>query len=111
MQSLNCLVFDAMPPVQFLAQMLSESGAKIYLVKNDDSLEFTVQAFSYKIHNELNCNLKTEKGLYTVKNLLNSVDIVIESFRPGVMERLGLGPSDVHAINPNIVYVRLSGYG
>ncbi len=37
--------------------------------------------------------------------------ILIESFRPGVMERLGIGPKDIHAVNPQIVYVRLSGYG
>lgn len=39
------------------------------------------------------------------------MDVLVESFRPGVMERLGLGPEVVFKINPNIVYVRLSGYG
>ena len=39
------------------------------------------------------------------------MDIVIESFRPGVMERLGLGPNAVHLVNPEKIYVRLSGYG
>ncbi len=39
------------------------------------------------------------------------MDIVIESYRPGVMERLGLGPNVVHSKSPNIIYVRLSGYG
>ena len=37
--------------------------------------------------------------------------VVVESFRPGVMERFGLGPEVMHAINSNIVYVRVSGYG
>ena len=43
--------------------------------------------------------------------MLKDMDIVIESFRPGVMERLKLGPSEIHKINPQIIYVRLSGYG
>jgi crotonobetainyl-CoA:carnitine CoA-transferase CaiB-like acyl-CoA transferase len=39
------------------------------------------------------------------------VDVLMESFRPGVMEKLGLSPEVVHDINPKAVYVRLSGYG
>ena len=45
------------------------------------------------------------------KEFLPRVNIVLESFRPGVMERLGLAPDLIHAINPNIIYVRLSAYG
>jgi alpha-methylacyl-CoA racemase len=46
-----------------------------------------------------------------MQQVIPNVDILIESFRPGVMERLELGPSNVHAINPNLIYVRVSGYG
>ena len=43
--------------------------------------------------------------------MVKSMDVVVESFRPGVMERLGLGPKEIHEANPNTIYVRLSGYG
>ena len=39
------------------------------------------------------------------------MDLLIESYRPGVMERLGLSPTEVHAINPKLVYCRLTGFG
>jgi alpha-methylacyl-CoA racemase len=39
------------------------------------------------------------------------VDIILESFRPGVMEKLGLSPAEVHNINPRVIYARVSGYG
>lgn len=40
-----------------------------------------------------------------------SIDIILESYRPGVMEKLGLSPEEVHKIKPSIIYARLSGYG
>jgi len=43
--------------------------------------------------------------------MVKTMDVFLESFRPGVMERLGLGPTEVHKVNPKIIYVRLSGYG
>jgi alpha-methylacyl-CoA racemase len=43
--------------------------------------------------------------------VLPHVDVVLESYRPGVMERLGLGPEVCHDVNPNLIFVRLSGYG
>lgn len=48
---------------------------------------------------------------FILKKVIPQIDILIESFRPGVMERLQLGPSEVHAINPNLIYVRISGFG
>lgn len=47
--SLNVLVFDAMPPVQFLTKMLADSGANIYEITNDGKLELTIKAFHYKV--------------------------------------------------------------
>lgn len=48
---------------------------------------------------------------FILKKVIPKIDILIESFRPGVMEKLELGPHDIHAINPNIIYVRVSGFG
>ncbi len=45
------------------------------------------------------------------KDLIPQIDIIFESFRPGVMESVELGPEDIHAINPKVIYVRISGFG
>ncbi len=56
-------------------------------------------------------NLKDPKGVEAVLRLAEKADVLIEPFRPGVMERLGLGPDVACARNPRLVYARLTGYG
>jgi crotonobetainyl-CoA:carnitine CoA-transferase CaiB-like acyl-CoA transferase len=56
-------------------------------------------------------NLKTDKGRRIVRSLVEQADVVIENFRPGVLEGWGLGWNDLSAINPGLVLVRISGYG
>jgi alpha-methylacyl-CoA racemase len=56
-------------------------------------------------------DLKAERGREAVRGLAERADALIEGFRPGVMERLGLGPADLHARNPRLVYGRMTGYG
>ena len=59
----------------------------------------------------ISVNLKTEEGRALVKELLLSADIVIENFRPGVMENWGLDPETLRKQNPKLIYARISGYG
>ena len=56
-------------------------------------------------------DLKTEQGVELVRRLIDGADVVIENFRPGVVENWGLGPDDFRASNPGLVYARISGYG
>jgi len=56
-------------------------------------------------------NLKSERGLALVKDLAKSADIVIENFAPGAIERLGLSYDAVRAVNPNIIYAQVKGFG
>ena len=56
-------------------------------------------------------DLKTEAGIALVKQLIDSADIVIENFRPGVVENWGIGPDEFKQSNPKLVYARISGYG
>jgi alpha-methylacyl-CoA racemase len=56
-------------------------------------------------------NLKNEAGLAIVRRMLEKSDVLIESYRPGVMESLGLGPDQVRASNPGLIYGRLTGWG
>jgi crotonobetainyl-CoA:carnitine CoA-transferase CaiB-like acyl-CoA transferase len=56
-------------------------------------------------------NLREPEGQRIALELAASADIVLENFRPGTMEKWGLGPEDVHARNPRVIYARVSGYG
>jgi len=56
-------------------------------------------------------DLKTERGRELVRELLKTADAVVENFRPGVIEKWGLGPEDLKPYNPGLIYARISGYG
>jgi crotonobetainyl-CoA:carnitine CoA-transferase CaiB-like acyl-CoA transferase len=56
-------------------------------------------------------NLKTEEGQQLVRDLCQHCDVLVENFRPGQMERWGLGPDTIKALNPDLIYTRISGYG
>jgi formyl-CoA transferase len=56
-------------------------------------------------------NLKTEKGRELLREMVARADILVENFAPGVMDRLGVGPADLHKINPRLIYGSSSGYG
>ena len=56
-------------------------------------------------------DLKCGRGIELVRQLIDKADVVIENFRPGVVEKWGLGPADFKESNPGLVYARISGYG
>lgn len=56
-------------------------------------------------------NLRTAAGREVVKKLMSDADVVIENFKPGTMEKWGLGPADFKTLNPNLIFARISGYG
>ena len=59
----------------------------------------------------ITANLRTEQGRALVRDIAERSDVLIENFRPGVMEKWGLGPEDIRAVNPGLIYTRISGYG
>lgn len=56
-------------------------------------------------------DLKSEEGLALVKDLAARCDVLVENYRPGVMERLGLGWEELHKLNPRLIYCSISGFG
>lgn len=56
-------------------------------------------------------DLKSDDGLAAARELIAASDVLVENFRPGVLERLGLAPEELHGLNPRLVVVRISGYG
>jgi crotonobetainyl-CoA:carnitine CoA-transferase CaiB-like acyl-CoA transferase len=75
---------------------------------NDHSLWWSILARNKR---SVTLNLRTERGQRLAGDLAAAADVIVENFRPGTMEKWGLGPGDVHARNPRAVYARVSGYG
>ena len=111
------------------SMMLADMGAEVIKIESldgDHARQFhTVSGTSSSLGEGLNAyfeslnrqkksvalDLKTEKGVEVLKNLVTKSDVFVQNFRHGVAERLGLGYEDLNAINPAIVYGAATGYG
>ena len=103
-------------PGPFCAMMLSDMGAEVIRVDRtgDADLGLDVDprfAVLNRGRRSVGIDLKTAEGVAAVKRLAAQADALIEGFRPGVMERLGLGPDELMAANPRLVYGRMTGWG
>jgi len=107
----------------FCTRLLAEFGAQVVKVESPDggdplrqwrklyqgkSLWWLLQARNKQ---SVTVNLKTSEGQEIVRRLARDADVVVENFRPGTMEKWGLGYEDLSRENPGLVMVRLSGYG
>ncbi|MEH6565208.1 MAG: CaiB/BaiF CoA-transferase family protein [Halopseudomonas sp.] len=107
----------------FAARICAEFGAEVIKVESPNggdplrkwrklyegtSLWWFVQARNKQ---SITLNLKSPEGIEILKQLLADADILIENFRPGTLEKLGLGWDVLHELNPALVMVRLSGFG
>ncbi|HIN89486.1 MAG TPA: CoA transferase [Porticoccaceae bacterium] len=99
-------------PGPFCAMMLSDMGAEVVRI---DRLSHKGAGSRANVLNRgrrsLALDLKTPQGVETTLALIDEADVLIEGFRPGVMERLGLGPEPCLERNPKLVYGRMTGWG
>ncbi|MBO9446726.1 CaiB/BaiF CoA-transferase family protein [Ruegeria sp. R14_0] len=104
-------------PGPFATQSLADLGAEVIKIeepKHGDPGRFLGKDMFARLNRNkmsLTLDLKSDEGKAVLTDLLKSADAVIESFRPGVMDRLGFGYEAVKAMNPAIVYCSLSGFG
>ncbi|MFM7060952.1 MAG: CaiB/BaiF CoA transferase family protein [Actinomycetes bacterium] len=103
-------------PGPFAAMMLSDMGADIIRVERAQSVRDEIPDHPpFDLLNRgrrsIGVDLKQPEGIETVMRLVERADALIEGFRPGVTERLGLGPEDCLARNPRLVYGRMTGWG
>lgn len=99
-------------PAPFCAMMLADMGAEIIRIdRHSDTFLGGGGTAIERGRRNLILDLKQEEAKDIVKKLVATADILIEGFRPGVMERLGLGPDDCFAINPALIYGRMTGWG
>jgi len=108
--------FEAIGPAPFCGMLLADMGADVLLVDRtqDPGLGFQRERW-YDVmlrgRRSVTLDLKTEDGVAAALALATKADALIEGFRPGVMERLGLGPEILLARTPKLVYGRMTGWG
>jgi len=121
--SLKILDFSTLLPGPYATMLLADMGAEVLRVEAPDRVDLTKvmppfdgpfsTAFSLLTRGKetLQLNLKAEGAVDRVKELVRDYDIVVEQFRPGVMDRLGIGYEVLRAINPRLIYCSITGYG
>lgn len=108
----------------FCGQLLGDFGAEVIKVEDPGrgdpmrqwgrekpygkSLWWPVVARNKK---SVTCDLRTSRGQELVRGLVEKADVLLENFRPGTLERWGMSPRELHAINPRLVVTRVSGFG
>ena len=117
LDGLRVLDLSSVGPAARASRMLADYGARVIKVgppPSQHGVQIEPPYFSYGAGRGLErvaIDLKNPKGLETFLRLAAEADVLIESFRPGVAARLGLGYDDVRRVNPRIVYASTSGYG
>jgi alpha-methylacyl-CoA racemase len=102
--------FAGLGPAPFAGMMLADMGADVVVVDRIDNLS-RERADEHRGKRSIALDLKSEHGRNVAWALLLRADVLIEGFRPGVMERLGFGPDAVAARNGKLVYGRVTGWG
>lgn len=121
--SLKVLDFSTLLPGPFASLLLADMGAEVLRIESPTRMDLlrvlpphdrgvsASHAYLNRNKRSLALDLKQPEALEIVRQLVAEYDIVLEQFRPGVMERLGLGYEALKAINPKLIYVSITGYG
>lgn len=99
-------------PGPMAGMLLADMGAEVIVVdRGSDKNPLNAKDMSRRGKKSIVVNLKTEEGRATLLKLIASADALIEGYRPGVTEKLGIGPQDCFDVNPALVYGRMTGWG
>lgn len=102
-------------PAPFCGMLLADLGADVVvvdrIVANSESIDLGAAAITNRGKRSIAVDLKDPEGIAMVLDLVRAADVLIEGMRPGVMERLGLGPDECLRRNPALVYGRMTGWG
>ncbi|WP_259753434.1 CaiB/BaiF CoA transferase family protein [Pseudomonas sp. GCEP-101] len=121
--SLKILDFSTLLPGPFASLLLADMGAQVLRVESPTRMDLvrvlpphvdgTSASHAYLNRNKrcIALDLKQAEAVEVVKQLVQEYDIVLEQFRPGVMDKLGVGYEALKAINPKLIYVSITGYG
>jgi alpha-methylacyl-CoA racemase len=110
LKGLKVIEFAGLGPAPLAGQLLADQGADVVVIDRKSGENFD-QSPNRRGKRSIGLNLKNAQGVKIAKTLIADADILSEGFRPGVMERLGLGPEICQEINPRLIYARMTGWG
>ena len=108
---LRVLEVGGIGPLPHAGMILADLGADVVRIERPgapDSMQVDYVARGKRV---IELNLKTGEGVHNLLALVAEADVLLEGYRPGVAERLGIGPDECRAINPALVYGRMTGWG
>jgi alpha-methylacyl-CoA racemase len=113
LSDLRVLELAGIGPGPFAAMLLADMGADVIRIARPGDPALFGTSFDATVRGRTNVevDLKNEDGRELVRTLAQDADALIEGYRPGVAERLGLGPDELLARNPRLVYGRMTGFG
>ncbi len=114
--SLKVLDFSTLLPGPYATMMLADMGADVIWVEPIKTKAALIEATAMRSYlgrskRSISINLKADKAHQIIESLIQEYDVIVEQFRPGVMERLGLDYAALSEIQPNIIYCSITGYG
>ena len=113
---IRILEFEAIGPAPFAGMLLADMGADVLVVDRPGSTDLGLKRERWydvmmRGKRSVTLDLKQPGAVEVALSLIEKTDALIEGFRPGVMERLGVGPDDALERNPRLVYGRMTGWG
>lgn len=108
---LRIVEFAGLGPAPFACMLLADLGADIVRIDRPSTSVLKAGDITSRGRRSVGLDLKSGADLETARALIAAADVVVEGFRPGVMERLGLGPDAMLAASPKLVYARMTGWG
>lgn len=110
LKGIRIIEMAGLGPGPFAGMLLADMGAEVVQVERK-AMDFAIPDCNRRGKKSIALNLKDEGDMERLLQLVEKADVLFEGFRPGVMERLGIGPDRCHARNPKLIYGRMTGWG
>jgi len=116
LEGLKVIEFSGQAPAPYCGMIMADFGAEVMVVDRPQGMEQAVLGAMVKNpfdrgKRSIRLDLKTDEGVRIIERMIRRSDILLEPYRPGVMENLGLGPITAMALNRRLIYARLTGWG
>ncbi|MCG6878952.1 MAG: CoA transferase [Deltaproteobacteria bacterium] len=116
LDGISVIEMAGLAPSPYCGMLLSDFGADVVIVdrltKGAPEIPYIMKKSPFdRGKRSMRVNLKSKEGIKIVKRMIQESDVLLEPYRPGVMEALGIGPEDALMLNPELIYARLTGWG
>ena len=116
LDGISVIEMAGLAPSPYCGMILSDFGADVVIVdrltKGAPEIPYIMKKSPFdRGKRSMRVNLKSKEGIEILKRMIQASDVVLEPYRPGVMEALGIGPEDALSLNPELIYARLTGWG